>query len=287
MGKVSKEGSVLMQPNDLRVEFVSGDYLFSIFLPSYFLSHLKDGVPCVHQHVYYEITSVINAETREKNVQIVPPNVMHPAVGVVPPEEHISFQFKIIKTFHYGDSLSIAAVFQKLSGTLFFFFFFGVYEQLLQVRKILTEKKYAYVGEAEAQLHLLLIKVARLLNQSGEELEDSVKPVHEKQMEIIEVYFLDNYRRSDFTLGDLADQLMLSERQASRVLKSLTGKTFSQLLLYMRMERAKGYLDLGPCTAEFLAERLGYNNISALYSAYKRYFGCSLITRGRKKPRLP
>lgn len=61
----------------------------------------------------------------------------------------------------------------------------------------------------------------------------------------------------------------------SRLLPEKTGKTFSELLLSARMQRARLLLDRTDLSIEKIAAMLGYSNSSNFYKAFKGYYGVS------------
>ena len=61
----------------------------------------------------------------------------------------------------------------------------------------------------------------------------------------------------------------------SRLLPKKTGKTFSELLLSARMQRARLLLDHTDLSIEKIAAMLGYSNSSNFYKAFKGYYGVS------------
>ena len=66
----------------------------------------------------------------------------------------------------------------------------------------------------------------------------------------------------------------------SRLLPEKMGKTFSELLLSARMQRARLLLDHTDLSIEKIAAMLGYSNSSNFYRAFKGYYGAS--PRGRQ-----
>lgn len=61
----------------------------------------------------------------------------------------------------------------------------------------------------------------------------------------------------------------------SRLLPEKTEKTFSELLLSARMQRARLLLDRTDLSIEKIAAMLGYSNSSNFYKAFKGYHGVS------------
>lgn len=79
----------------------------------------------------------------------------------------------------------------------------------------------------------------------------------------------------DVTLGDLADHFGYHPNYISSYLHKKTGRTFSELLLEKRMEKARLLLENTELTIEVIADMLGYSNASNFYKAFHSYFHTS------------
>lgn len=77
------------------------------------------------------------------------------------------------------------------------------------------------------------------------------------------------------SLKGIAAQFSYHPNYISSVLHKQTGKTFSELLLQLRMERAEILLKATDLSVEEIAVMLGYNDASNFYKAFKDYFGTS------------
>ena len=77
------------------------------------------------------------------------------------------------------------------------------------------------------------------------------------------------------TLGDLAEHFGYHPNYISSYLHKNTGKTFSELLLEKRMEKARLLLENTGLTIEVIADMLGYSNASNFYKAFHSYFHTS------------
>ena len=82
-------------------------------------------------------------------------------------------------------------------------------------------------------------------------------------------------RPGSVTLKDIAQKFSYHPNYISALLHRELGKTFSQLLLELRMERAALLLRGTDLPIEDVAYMLGYSNSSNFYKAFKEYFGCS------------
>ena len=77
------------------------------------------------------------------------------------------------------------------------------------------------------------------------------------------------------TLGDIAAHFAYHPNYISGLLRRELGKTFSQILLELRMERAVMLLRGTDLPIEEPAYMLGYSNSSNFYKAFREYYHCS------------
>lgn len=82
---------------------------------------------------------------------------------------------------------------------------------------------------------------------------------------ILEDYFALNYAHA--TLGELAKELCLSEKQTERIVLKSTGLTFKQKLSLSRTQVANILLREGKMSKKEIAEYVGYNSYSGFYKA--------------------
>ncbi|MCD8332355.1 MAG: helix-turn-helix transcriptional regulator, partial [Oscillospiraceae bacterium] len=81
------------------------------------------------------------------------------------------------------------------------------------------------------------------------------------------------HRHGDLTGGRQA--FSYHPNYISTLLPKQIGKTFSQLLLEQRMERAAALLRGTALPVSQIAELLGYSNSSNFYKAFRAYYGVS------------
>ena len=88
-----------------------------------------------------------------------------------------------------------------------------------------------------------------------------------------------NYMRVHFqtvTLTKLAEQYNYSERQIIRLLKKHSGKSFSELLLEIRMNKAVQLLKDSSMSIQQIAHALGFSSSSYFSKVFEKYYGKSL-----------
>lgn len=86
------------------------------------------------------------------------------------------------------------------------------------------------------------------------------------------------------TLKELSEQFSYHPNYISALFRQETGKTFSQLLLEARMDRAAQLLRETSLPVEKIAALLGYGNSSNFYKAFRSYYHCSPREFSLKSP---
>jgi len=98
--------------------------------------------------------------------------------------------------------------------------------------------------------------------------KDRSLPIQDPSL-IVEEFFSRRYDQN-VTVADLARELMLSEKQAQRLVIKQTGHTFLQELTARRMEVAEQLLQTGSYTLAQAAEYVGYRSYSGFWKARKQ-----------------
>ena len=85
-------------------------------------------------------------------------------------------------------------------------------------------------------------------------------------------YIEENYGE-DLSLDTLADHFKLSKTYINRLLKNYSGKSFLEILLKCRMEKAEDLIAQGEHKIYEIAEMVGYHDQSYFIRVFKRYYG--------------
>jgi len=80
---------------------------------------------------------------------------------------------------------------------------------------------------------------------------------------------------NEVSLSSIGTHFSYHPTYISNLLKNETGRTFSEILLQLRMERAMMLIKGTTLTNEEIAAMLGYSNSSNFYKAFKGYYGKS------------
>lgn len=88
-------------------------------------------------------------------------------------------------------------------------------------------------------------------------------------------YIQAHYREPDLSLASLADELELSERHISALIKERTGISYRELVTKLRIEAARRLLDDTDRPVGDIAAYCGYENDNTFYKAFRKWTGLS------------
>lgn len=207
----------------------------------------------IHKHQYSEAHIVAYGEVEfffsgESHVVgagdmiVIPENVMHYSAILTEDAQKISFQItKSIDSFyltHLGKSIS----------DLF----------------CAEIEEYNRSGCAIRLLPLISLAVSSIYREP----ESPLAEISDRGF-IINEFFGENYNK-DASLSELASILNVSEKQATRLVKKYTGKTFRDEITARRMEAAKYFMTEQGMSLEDVAERVGYKTYSGFWKAFNK-----------------
>ena len=144
----------------------------------------------------------------------------------------------------------------------------------MQIRKLMELMVTEYAdGKADVQMMLkplvlaFLLQVARYYHPTAKKRKH--KNISADIMRYISVHI------ADASLQGIADEFGYHPNYVSNLLKKETGKSFSQLLLEQRMERAFSLLQSTNLPVERVSAMVGYSNPSNFHKAFRRYYNKS------------
>lgn len=127
----------------------------------------------------------------------------------------------------------------------------------------------------ETIMRQLILSLSRLYRADGSVItvaqSHTVRPYAQAKYPELDDAFAYNFK--SLTLGDIADILHMSERQAQRFLKTYYGKTFSELRMNARMESAVQLLINTNDSISAISDRLGFSTIEHFSNAFRRHYG--------------
>ncbi len=148
------------------------------------------------------------------------------------------------------------------------------FEDSFSVRKLLEMMIVEYATPKEDTQKILHPLTLALMMEVAREYKKSVFPERELSLaEQIVSYIGENYDHC--SLNEIARHFSYHPNYLSGLLAKETGKTFSEILLEQRMERAVGFLKGTSLSVSEIAELLGYSNSSNFYKAFREYYHTS------------
>ena len=146
------------------------------------------------------------------------------------------------------------------------------FEQASPVRSLLELMVIEYADRKEdTQLVLKPMVLALFMHIARRYRLEKTGPQPQRLSDRI-VQFISS-RPESVTLKELAAQFSYHPNYVSALLRRETGKTFSELILEKRMDRAVVLLKGTDLSVEEISAMLGYSNSSNFYKAFRDYFG--------------
>ncbi|MNC35613.1 HTH-type transcriptional regulator YesS [compost metagenome] len=87
--------------------------------------------------------------------------------------------------------------------------------------------------------------------------------------------YIHKHYAEDITLELLASQLYISKNYLNQLFKKVTGETFTNYVIRVRIEKAKTLLQGGSYLIYEVSEMVGYQNVPYFSTLFKKYCGVS------------
>ncbi|ASA23884.1 response regulator transcription factor [Paenibacillus donghaensis] len=101
--------------------------------------------------------------------------------------------------------------------------------------------------------------------------------IHEKHRKAVQfmIEYIHTHYAEDITLELLASQLYISKNYLNQLFKKVTGETFTNYVIRVRIEKAKALLLDGSHLIYEVSEMVGYQNVPYFSTLFKKYCGVS------------
>lgn len=101
--------------------------------------------------------------------------------------------------------------------------------------------------------------------------------IHEKHRKAVQymIEYVHNHYAEDVTLEELASKLYISKNYLNQLFKKVTGETFTNYVIRVRIEKARSLLLEGKYLIYEIAEMVGYDNVPYFSTLFKKYCGVS------------
>ena len=142
------------------------------------------------------------------------------------------------------------------------------------IRTLLEMMVIEYANPQEDTQAILQPIVLTLLMQVARQYKLSNPAPHDERLSDRIVHYMGEHTDT-ITLKDIAKHFFYHPNYISTLLRREIGKSFSEILLELRMERAASLLKGTNLSIEKIALMLGYSNSSNFYKAFREYYGKS------------
>ncbi len=219
---------------------------------------LKKGeLLLLNQHIEHEI----KASNRE---DIVINFIIRPAF--------FEFIFSYLSSGNIVSDFLVSSLYNHTQNGQFLYFKVAEVEPLQEIiTKILDEMMNPMTfSESIIKLYMGLFIIELIKNSEKVEKKVEASLQHYLVVEIL-TFIEEQYKTA--TLTELANKLKQPNYALSKTIKKATGHTFKELLQERRLAKAKELLEGTNLSASFIAEEVGYDNISYFYQIFKGKFG--------------
>lgn len=120
---------------------------------------------------------------------------------------------------------------------------------------------------------LAMEAMKQAVQRLAEICEERLASKNEDRISGMKAQIEDGYSNSSLSLTDVAEQAGLHPDYLSRIFKEHTGKTFSEYLNYVRLERSTSLLGDTDLKIKEIAVAVGYNNTNYFIKVFKETFG--------------
>ncbi|MBR2353495.1 MAG: helix-turn-helix domain-containing protein [Clostridia bacterium] len=282
-----------MESGYLIFENSIGDLRISSIADQGFYKHYAMS-PELHTHSYYEIlfsleggfflnlSDGMGREIPVGSFCLIPPGMYHGTRAGGTASQKLALRFRYTKDTEGREGESLYERFHRVlkeeRQTVLFF----EDAEIVRCMELLRDEigspgigAKEYIESVLSRLYLLLMrKLCERDGQSDEKSQVKGGDEQEKRRLQSEEYF-QQYYTQPITEDHMAERMCLSRRQLSRVLREIYGKSFRQLLIEERLNRAAQLLLTTDQSVEEIAFAVGYTSLSGFYTAFRQSFGIS------------
>ncbi|CAM3091590.1 response regulator transcription factor [Paenibacillus lupini] len=139
-----------------------------------------------------------------------------------------------------------------------------------------TKKSWNEVkASCDEALQGLLEDPSKEQEEESSRTELSYNTIHEKHRKAVQfmIEYVHVHYAEDITLEQLASQLYISKNYLNQLFKKVTGETFTNYVIRVRIEKAKVLLLEGKHLIYEVSEMVGYQNVPYFTTLFKKYCG--------------
>lgn len=236
-----------------------------------------------HFHHYFEIHFILAGQYKvgaggksiilyEGDVMIIPPEMTHclTPVGESGEYERTDFGFDTGTLTNKHKASLILSIFFNAKDIIIINKKPDLANIMNEIYLEINKKKPYYIEFVKNEIIHIMILICRYIHETYDRQlsgQYSIKNI----IISIESYINTNYG-GECTLENLSEELHISRRQLSRLVYKYYSRSFRRLLYETRMSVANWLLEEKDISLSEIAEKTGYNTVSAFHHAYKNFY---------------
>ncbi len=259
----------------LKISF--GGYRFDLSINPAIRIHMKQWGAYRHCHAKYEAHIILSGSCRmdvedmslrlhERDVLLIAPGKFHCTSDTSADFSHFVLSFALKDAppaSDFPERTTPCACGQMPPYTLFL---------CRHTHTEMTEDHLFRTEALHAQYTMLLAETCRaVLTSADSEIRTASKTIDARYL-LIDNYF-EKHLTTESSIEQMAEELHLSPRQISRILKTSYGVNFREKLRRTRMDRAGWLLRTTELSVSEISEQIGYNSETSFFKAFKSNYG--------------
>ncbi len=247
-------------------------------------SHYHNNFECIY---IYQGTAELNVDNttidlRNNDLCIIPPFTNHYVKSIKNECKKCSFLFNINpQTGDKENSINLyyTNILNKINS-IHIINNSNSYEEFFKpASNFLTQSNiYSYINKSLLFISFFIDTIKKIEESKEAELlsnkphnSSSIQYTKHFRLMLIEQY-LQNHYTEPIAIEDIAKYLHLSKRQTERTILELTGKTFTELLIQLRMNKALELIQTSNMKLEEIAYQIGYSSYSSFHKQFLNFF---------------
>ena len=124
-------------------------------------------------------------------------------------------------------------------------------------------------------MQAILVQLFASLARSYRKMNKVVIEDFEKSQLVVDIISHINQNIATVTLKELSERFQYSSSYISKLINSYTGKNFSEIVHFLRLDRAKKYLENKDLTITEITQAVGFSDSNYFYKVFKNRFNLS------------
>ena len=279
------------------IQFLGGERFFELDFPIFVNRETESFKVKYHQHDFIEICLVeqghgfhhIGNQTipvQKEDLFLLPvgtPHVFRPSSpDSNEPLVICNYIFKLeaieeVKQWIPGDSELFRILYSPEHRSKPWYHYQDRYNRFAQLFDSAYLEYHQRFSDYRTMLKTTLLQVLILLHRMQSDVagkgEDRAARGMEKVKDVL--HYVNNHLHEPLVLKELAEKNLMSVSQLQQHFKAATGKTFTQYVQHLRIQRSCDLLNTTNLSVQQIAQRIGYSDMKFFHALFRKITGCT------------